>query len=138
MAYHSSVEDKENPLAASVDKMHIFRPRWHISVSKQELKVNLAEMVKDRAEMNHKVKKLGALRQGHLELRQKVLSTNAFEDIMGIPSQIYEMPRKVKFAEWESKNPEIFRQVWSWYHKNNASFTLRFAYAGHGTVHVET
>ena len=83
IAYHSSVEDKENPLDACVDKMVREAPSLQYD-AEQRIAANeggfgfLAEMREMRAEMatiNHKVQKLESHRQSHLDIRQRAIST---------------------------------------------------------------
>ncbi|CAL5873711.1 uncharacterized protein PFLUO_LOCUS7993 [Penicillium psychrofluorescens] len=64
---------------------------------------------------------------------------NTFEDVMGIPSQIYMMPREEKFAQWE-----LQAKIYKFADKFSPKLTgttrpslCVFAYAGHGMVHAD-
>lgn len=71
--------DAEQNVAANEGGSSFFQ---QLDKIEQELKNNRAEMASDRAEMNDKVEKLEAYRQGHLDLRQKCLSTRV-RDALG-------------------------------------------------------
>ncbi|KAJ5804988.1 hypothetical protein N7474_010875 [Penicillium riverlandense] len=64
---------------------------------------------------------------------------NIFEDVMGIPSQIYEMPRNEKFAEWElqEKLQKFAKKFQPRLTGTTHPSLCVFAYAGHGMVHVD-
>ncbi|KAJ9206275.1 hypothetical protein DTO021D3_4877 [Paecilomyces variotii] len=74
--YHSSIDDKENPRDACVDKMVQEAPLLQYD-AEQKIAANengfglLAEMRK----MNDKITKLEAHRQSHLDVRQRAIST---------------------------------------------------------------
>ncbi|KAJ5128138.1 hypothetical protein N7448_008917 [Penicillium atrosanguineum] len=76
IAYHSSVEDKENPLDACVNKMVREAPSLRYD-AEQRIAANeggfglLAEL----REMNDKINRLESHRQGHLDIRQRAIST---------------------------------------------------------------
>ncbi|KAJ9306377.1 hypothetical protein DTO280E4_60 [Paecilomyces variotii] len=81
--YHSSIDDKENPRDACVDKMVQEAPLLQYD-AEQKIAANengfglLAEMRHmraDMAKMNDKITKLEAHRQSHLDIRQRAIST---------------------------------------------------------------